>query len=266
MATPLADAIKRWVDDELARASSPPLLMLSGAQGIGKSSAMAALASRKDVQITVLGLDDFYKTLGERKALATGIHPLCETRGPPGTHDLGLLRDVVEDLLHGSPARRVRVPHFDKRSDERVSRQDWRELATRPDAILIEGWLMGALPDLQAAVSASVNALEANEDPDGVWRGWQEDALAGAYAELWKRADGFLHLRAPSFESVHRWRCQQEETTLGLEPGTLPQERREWVGRFIQHYERITRRMLEGHVRKGMTIQVDELRGLVQAS
>lgn len=266
MASPLADAIIRWVDGELARAASPPLLMLSGAQGIGKSSAMATLAARKDVRIAVLGLDDFYLTFAERKALATGIHPLCETRGPPGTHDLGLLRDVMDELLHGSPAQRVRVPRFDKRSDERTTREDWYTLAARPDAILIEGWLVGALPDPQAARSAPGNTLEARGDADGVWRGWQEEALADAYADLWTRSDGFLHLRAPSFEIVHRWRCQQEETTLGLEPGTLPQARRDWVTRFIQHYERITRRMLEGHVRKGMTIQVDELRGLIQAS
>lgn len=265
MMTPLADAITRWIDEELARASLPPLLMLSGAQGIGKSSAMAALASRKDVRIAVLGLDDFYTTHAERKALAARLHPLCDTRGPPGTHDLGLLRDVLDVLLHSSPARRVRVPRFDKRSDERMSSDDWKELVARPDAILIEGWLMGALPDPQAATSAPVNALEAGEDPGGIWRGWQEEALAGAYAELWQLADGFLHLRAPSFEIVHRWRCQQEETTLCLEPGTLPQARRDWVDRFIQHYERITRRMLEGYVRQGTTLQVDKQRGLMQA-
>lgn len=264
MTIPMADAITRWLDDELARASSPPVLMLSGAQGIGKSSAVAALAARRRVRIAVLGLDDFYMTLAERRALAARVHPLCETRGPPGTHDLGLLHDVLHDLLRGPSAHSVRVPRFDKISNERMPPEDWKELTSQPDAILIEGWLMGALPDPRAALSAPVNTLEAIEDPGGVWRGWQEDALASAYGDLWTLAYGFLHLRAPSFEIVRVWRCQQEETTLGLSPGTLPQERLDWVDRFIQHYERITRRMLGGEVRPGASIGVNDQRALMQ--
>ena len=117
---------------------------------------------------------------------------------------------------------------------------------------------MGALADPEAATSAPVNPLEAEDDAEGVWRGWQEEALAGAYARVWDRANAFLHLRAPTFECVLDWRRQQEETTLGLAPGALPPDRRAWVARFIQHYERITRRMIIGHIRPGAVVDVNK--------
>ncbi len=257
MMTPLARAIIDWVEGELARAASPPVLMVSGAQGIGKSTAMMALSGRTDVRVPVLGLDEFYLTRQEREALARDVHPLCETRGPPGTHDLVLLGDVLEQLLNGASGANVAVPRFDKRRDDRMAYEDWADVAARPDAIVLEGWLIGALGEPTSPHSDPVNSLEAAEDPDGIWRGWQERALAGDYARLWDRADAFLHLRAPSFSVIQRWRTQQEETTLGLSPGTLPPERRAWVARFIQHYERITRRMLQGQVRAGTVIAVD---------
>ncbi len=264
MTTPLAGAIMNWVDVELARASSLPVLMLSGAQGIGKSSAMAALTARSDIRIVVLGLDDFYLTHKQRRTLADRVHPLCETRGPPGTHDLGLLVEILDALVHGPASRQVSIPRFDKRTDDRVPSTDWETVAAQPDAILIEGWLMGALSDPQATLSAPINALEASEDPQGVWRGWQEDALASDYAGLWDLAHAFVHLRAPCFEIVPVWRCQQEEVTLGLEPGTLPDARRAWVYRFVQHYERITRRILGGGARSGSVICLDEQRSLIR--
>ena len=264
MTTALAGAIMNWVDVELARASSLPVLMLSGAQGIGKSSAMAALTARSDIRIVVLGLDDFYLTHKQRRMLADGVHPLCETRGPPGTHDLALLGGTLDALAHGPASRLVSIPRFDKRTDDRVPTAHWQTVAAQPDAILLEGWLTGALSDPQAALSAPINALEADDDPEGVWRGWQEDALASEYAGFWDLADAFVHLRAPGFEIVPVWRCQQEEVTLGLEPGTLPDARRAWVYRFVQHYERVTRRMLSGGARSGSVMCLDEQRSLIR--
>ncbi len=257
------NAIRQWVVRRIETAARPPLLMISGAQGIGKSTALTALAAQETPRIAVIGLDDVYHTQSARRQLAETVHPLCETRGAPGTHDLALLDDTLNALLAASNTSRTLIPRFDKRTDDRAPRAQWSSFAGRPDAIILEGWLMGVDGDPAAPGAPGLNALETGEDATGLWRSWQEDHLARDYGALWDRADSFLHLDAPSFEIVLRWRVQQEESTLGLPSGLLPPERRLWVARFIQHYERLTRRMLTGHRRKGDVIQVDDARNLV---
>ena len=77
------------------------------------------------------------------------------------------------------------------------------------------------------------------DDPDGSWRSYVEATLAGPYADLKGDLDTLVFLKVPSLEAVRRWRLQQE--------GERPPEQRltaAAVNRFIEHYERITRRML----------------------
>ncbi|WP_416907398.1 MAG: kinase [Polymorphobacter sp.] len=248
-----------WVEAQVAAAARPPLLMVSGAQGLGKSTAIAALAAHPQLRIATLSLDDVYLTQAARQRLAASIHPLCATRGPPGTHDLALLADTLDALASG---HETAIPRFDKRLDDRAPKAEWPRAPAAPHAIVIEGWLMGVRP-APAPEPAPINALEAEEDPDGQWRGWQEAALQSGYAQLWDRADAFLHLDAPGFEVVPRWRLEQEATLLGTTPARLPPARRAWVARFVQHYERLTRRMLAGHRRPGAVIRLGPNRQLL---
>lgn len=123
--------------------------------------------------------------------------------------------------------------------------------------------MMGVLPDPSAASDLPINDLEAAGDRQGVWRAWQERSLEDNYLPLWQDMDAFLHVLAPGFGAVLNWRCEQEETTLGLAKGSLPPDRRAWVSRFIQHYERITRRMLAGKRMEGTCLQVGADRQLI---
>lgn len=255
--TALADLVCAWVEERITGAVPPPLLLLSGAQGIGKSTAMARLARHRTWRIATLSLDDFYLPLADRKALAAAVHPLCATRGPPGTHDLDLLQSVLDELRAAAGDRRTRLPRFDKLADDRAPTT--ASVDGRVDAILIEGWLMGARPDPAAPRDRPVNALEA-EDGDGVWRAWQEAALAEGYRRLFQSADAILHLEAPGWPAVLDWRLQQEAHLLGCAVADLPADRRAWVSRFVQCFERITRRMLAGHRMPGDAIVVDEAR------
>lgn len=249
--TQLADALKAWTASAIDESKEPPVLMLSGAQGIGKTTALTVLSDWPSKRVATLSLDDFYLTRAERQILSQQIHPLCETRGPPGTHDVDRLVQTLSALRAGKSV--VSWPMFDKARDDRVGNTAWEGKA---DAILIEGWLLGALPKNTASTSAPVNALEESKDPNGTWRAWQEDALSGPYAALWDQADRFFHIDAPDFSAVLNWRIEQEETTLGLTKGSLPEPRKRWVKSFIQHYERITRRMLDGHRWDGAAFKV----------
>ena len=234
------------------------IIFIAGPQGVGKSTAMATLTEAVPGSVA-LALDDFYLTRAEREALARDVHPLFATRGPPGTHDIALLTETLTRLMAAGPDERTRVPVFDKATDARRTPDDWTVVRGAPRVIFVEGWLLGVAADPAAAEAPPLNAVEA-EDPDGTWRAYQEAQLAGPYARLWDVADAFIYLDAPGFAAVQDWRMQQEETTRGLAPGTLDAARRDWVARFILHYQRLTERLLAGHRRPGQAIAVDRLR------
>lgn len=248
-----------WATPLLQNKTTPPLLFVSGAQGIGKSTAMNAISKEFDDKIAILGIDDFYLTLDERRALAKDVSPLFETRGPPGTHDLELLNRKIDELQAASDTCVTQIPSFDKVTDNRKPSSDWHVFQGRPKAIILEGWLIGASADHQSLSQAPMNGIEA-ADSDLAWREYQENQLSNQYAALWARTPNYFHLNAPSFETVLGWRVEQEETTLKIPKGSLPTQRREWVENFILYYERITRRMLGNQKCSGAQLTVDETR------
>lgn len=214
---------------------------ICGAQGSGKSTLVAHLAGRLEgegIKAAALSLDDLYLTRAERLQLAQDVHPLFATRGVPGTHDIALGLKTVAALERGEAAP---LPRFDKGADDRVPESDWPLAPAGTHVLLLEGWCLGARP--QADVAQPVNALEAQEDPQGRWRGHANAALAGAYQALFARIDLLVLLAAPGWQVVAGWREQQEAELRqrGGEAVMSPAE----VTRFIQHYERLTRWILE---------------------
>ena len=236
----------------------PPLIAIVGAQGSGKTTlARAAAEQFAAVQIS---LDDVYLTRAERRVMAREVHPLFVTRGPPGTHDLALLQQVIVALSAAGPDDATRIPEFDKRGDDRRPQEDWRVFRGRPSAFLIDAWCLGALPQDPAALVEPVNALEADLDPDGGWRRAVNGFVGGAYADFIARFDAVLFLRAPSFDVVLDWRSQQEADLLGVAPADLGAAERERLAGFLRYFERITRHMLDGGVKADVVVQLDRNR------
>lgn len=203
-----------------------------------------------------ISIDDVYLTRAGRETLAREVHPLLLTRGPPGTHDLDLLGELIARLSAAGPDDETAIPDFDKRGDDRWPQDRWRRFRGRPAAILIDAWCLGATPQDAKALAEPVNALERERDPDGVWRGWVNVRLAGPYAAFFASFDAIVQLQAPSFDVVLDWRCQQEADLLGIAPVNLPPAERERLAVFIQHYERVTRHMLAGGVRADATARL----------
>ena len=264
MASPdlrLLAQIERWIDVK-PDVDRPSVIAVAGAQGSGKTTLCRHLAA--SLHLAHVSLDDVYLTKFERARLGLTAHPLFAVRGAPGTHDLSLATSVIDALSRAGPDMRTSIPSFDKLADDRRPVADWPAFVGRPRAILIDGWCLGATPVPAEQLDTPVNALEASEDPEGRWRCAWNTNLAGAYGALFDRFDAALFLRAPSFDVVLDWRCEQEASALGLPPNRLPVSRRAELATFIQTYERLTRHMMSGGVRADAVAELDSARRVLE--
>jgi len=251
----ISDLLTRAIAEARSRRPDrPPLIGVAGAQGSGKSFQCRAYSAAHAPGIAHFSLDDVYLTHAERENLARELHPLFITRGPPGTHDLALAEDVIDALQRGDP---VDLPRFDKARDDRTPTPAWPHFSGPAEAVLFDGWCVGALApdDANPNLVAPLNALEAEEDADGRWRAKTSDLLSRSYQGFFDWFDAFIYLRAPSFQIVRQWRGAQERETLGR---TLTADEERGLDRFIAHYERITRAMLDGRHRARWIVHLDE--------
>lgn len=239
----LGDALADWSPGQ-----APRIHGISGLQGTGKSTLAAQLvqaAQARGLRAVSMSIDDVYLDRPERLQLSRDVHPLLATRGPPGTHDVALACRTLDALRAGNA---IDLPGFDKLGDRRLPRAQWARSAA-VDLIVFEGWFLGTSAEAPEALVDPVNALERDEDRDGHWRRWCNDALARDYPALWARIDRLLFLQPPGFDIVREWRWQQECAlkAAAMQGGGASGHRamtRAQVDRFVQHYERISRQAL----------------------
>lgn len=229
------------------RGRYPVLFGVNGAQGSGKSTMSSLIALALDMssnaKAAILSLDDFYHTREMRQHLSDTVHPLCLTRGVPGTHDTILLMRTLSLLMIATDRSSTSWPAFSKLTDDRLPEKDWRRFDGRPDAILLEGWCVGFPADCLPDWTAPINELEASQDAEGRWASWSRERLAADYTGLWKMLDGLATISLPDMDSVVQSRLKQElglKTTEGPRGGEMKLEQ---VRRFVAHYERYTRAM-----------------------
>jgi len=199
--------------------------------------------TRTGCPTAILSLDDFYLRRSERIVLARDVHPLLMTRGVPGTHEVGLALRSLAGLLAPRDGVPTIVPVFDKACDDRAPESEWLHVGGPIHVVILEGWCVGARPQLARELVQPVNELEREEDPDGRWRRYVNDQLSGSYSELFARLDLCVLLRAPSFEIIQDWRAEQEAGLQRSRRGSLPPMDPNALHRFISHYERLTRWM-----------------------
>jgi D-glycerate 3-kinase len=216
---------------------------IAGLQGTGKStlSAQVAALAKQSLgkRVVALSIDDFYLGHEARQELGRRVHPLCATRGVPGTHDVALACEVLDALRDG---RAVALPRFDKIADDRLPRAQW-PVVEHADLVILEGWFLEVPAQAPEELAEPINALERDQDPDGTWRRWSNDALARDYPPLWSRLDRLLFLQGPGFDIVPQWRWQQEQTLQAEHPDRKAMSQAQ-VEHFVQFFERVSRQAM----------------------
>lgn len=231
---------------------------LYGAQGSGKTtlarSLGAVLAAHTGLRVAVLSLDDFYLKRAHRLRVAAHMHPLFETRGVPGTHDVALLVRTMDSLLAPRDEHDVPVPRFDKARDDRAPEP---ELVPAPvDLVLLEGWCLGVPPEPAERLLTACNELEVQQDEGGRFRRCVNYRLAHDYADLANRVDWLLALMVDSFEVSCRQRLEQEHA---LRAATSEGMSDSEVRAFMQRFERVSRwALLSMEERADLVVHIDD--------
>lgn len=253
---PLLDSLyfplAAWVANK--HINSPIIIGINGAQGSGKSTLCKILSSLISTgfgkSVLQLSIDDLYLSRKKRYQLARDIHPLLETRGVPGTHDVERGIRILSRLKQKTPLDKTdKIPVFDKATDDQLAEKQWREITRSVDIILFEGWCVGAKAQDNSRLKKAVNQLEEQQDADGIWRDYINSQLAGPYKELFDLIDYQIMLKVPDMASVLEWRgLQEKKLALSCDRNALSRTKimsEKELLRFIMHFERITAETLQ---------------------
>lgn len=223
------------------------IIGLSGGQGSGKSTISQLLKiilkTQFNLETIIFSIDDFYKTLRDRKKMSKKINPLFLVRGVPGTHDLKMLDQCFKNIKKNS-FKKFLIPKFNKAIDDRFVKKRWNKVLKKPNIVIFEGWCVGAKPQRNVDLIKPLNQLEKLEDKSLIWRKKVNNELKDKYKKFFFLIDDLIFLKVPSFKHVYKWRLLQERKLKKTSKGKKVMSTKE-VKKFIMFYERITRDMIK---------------------
>ncbi|RUA14333.1 MAG: uridine kinase [Alphaproteobacteria bacterium] len=240
--------ISFWINNKCKKKGRTLILGLSGSQGSGKTMVTGILQIilkkffKKNIYI--ISIDDFYKTLRDRNRMSQQKHSLFKTRGVPGTHDINLIKNFFISVKR-KKFKKIKLPKFNKSIDDRSKKNYWHNINKRPEIIILEGWCVGAKPQIISSLRKPVNILERHEDKDLIWRKYANEKLKKEYKEVFAMIDYFIFMKVPNFKIVFKWRLLQENKLrkkLHYKKKIMTYSA---IKRFIMFYQRITLQMMK---------------------
>ena len=253
--------ICKLIKDEYIAEKKTKLIGLAGGQGTGKSTISnilkIILKEAYNLETVTFSIDDFYKTLKERKKMSKKISKLFLTRGVPGTHDTNILYKCIKNLKI-EKFKKMNIPRFDKSIDDRSKKINWLKVRKKPNIIIFEGWCVGATAQKNKDLNLSINKLEKQKDNKKIWRKKVNSELKKNYRKIFKFIDKLIFLKVPNFKFVLKWRLLQEKKLRITSKGNKTMNDKQ-IENFIMFYERITKHMLKTLPKKSdVTINIDE--------
>ena len=239
--------ISQMIHDEYLKNRKTKIIGLTGGQGSGKSTISnilkIILKERFKLETVIFSIDDFYKTLKERKKMSKKISPMFLTRGVPGTHDVRMLHNCIRNLKN-KKFKKIMIPKFDKSIDDRFSKNKWIEVRKKPNIVIFEGWCVGVTAQKKRDLTIPINKLEKEKDKKKVWRKKVNAELKNNYQKIFHLIDKLIFLKVPSFQYVFKWRLLQEKKLKINSRGKKIMTDQQ-ISNFIMFYERLTKHMLK---------------------
>ncbi len=239
--------VSKMIKDDFQKSKKTKVIGLTGGQGTGKSTISnilkIILKEGYKLETVIFSIDDFYKTLHERKKISKKINPLFITRGVPGTHDTKILFQCIKDLKKNN-FKKMTIPKFDKSIDDRCPKNKWVKVNKKANIIIFEGWCVGAKPQKNKDLKFPVNQLEKQKDKNKMWRQKVNSELKNNYKKIFDLIDKLIFLRVPSFKYVIKWRLLQEKKLRITGKGNKTMNDKQ-IENFVMYYERITKHMLK---------------------
>lgn len=207
-----------------------------GGQGTGKTTLchlLCKLLKMAGYSTVSLSLDDLYKSYADRQELQAK-EPRLRWRGPPGTHDIPLGIEVLEQVRLGDPRMLIALPRFDKSLWGGMGDRLTPELITPPDIILFEGWFIGVPPIDDKEINFSQAPELGARESDRPFTQFINQQLQN-YLPLWEKIDRLILLYPENYRLCLQWRLQAEQEMIALgKPGMNLAEVTEFVEYFWQ--------------------------------
>ena len=253
--------LSKWINSIYIKDGKTKLIGLSGGQGAGKSTITGILKlilkKKYGLNVCVFSIDDFYKTKFDRLKMSKKTHPLFITRGVPGTHDVKLLNQTINNLKQKN-FRTVLIPKFDKSKDDRFKKSKWQKVKVRPDVIIFEGWCVGVTHQTNLELKKPINFIEKKYDKNLKWRKIVNNLIKKSYKNLFNKIDKLVYLKVPHFDYIVEWRWIQEQK-MKLTSKSKKTMSKTQVKEFIMFYERLTKHMMKNYSKiSDLTILLDK--------
>jgi D-glycerate 3-kinase len=208
-----------------------PLIQgILGGQGTGKttmSKVLTLILQQLGYRTLSLSLDDLYKTYSDRLVLMQQ-DPRLIGRGPPGTHDIDLGLNLLDQIRQWQSP--VMVPRFDKSAYGGAGDRTTPEIITSVDIVLFEGWFVGVRPINADVFDTAPPPIITNED-----RRFARDMnhRLQDYLPLWARLDSLILLYQTDYRCSLEWRKQAEQQMIAAgKSGMTNAEIEEFVNYF----------------------------------
>ena len=239
--------ICKTIKEDYLKKKQTKIIGLTGGQGTGKSTISnifkIILKEAYGLETVIFSIDDFYKTLNERKRMSKNKSPLFLTRGVPGTHDTQMLFSCIKNFKNKNFNKFI-IPKFDKSIDDRSPKKKWLKVKKKPNIVIFEGWCVGVSAQKKKDLIIPINKLEKHGDDKKIWRQQVNLELKKNYKKIFDLIDMLIFLKVPSFKHVFKWRLLQERKLRITSKGKKTMTDNE-IKNFIMYYERLTKHMLK---------------------
>ena len=203
-----------------------------GGQGTGKTtlaSVTRAILTHLGFTSIAISIDDLYKTYTVRQQLQQE-DPRLIWRGPPGTHDVDLGMEILEQFLQPNRVETILVPRFDKSVFNGAGDRTEPEKTNPVDIVLFEGWFVGTRP---VEASAFATLLPPINTPEDRLFALDNNERLKAYLPLWSKLDRLIVLFPVDYRLSQRWRKEAEQKMIAAGKSGMSDEE---IEQFVEYF------------------------------